>query len=209
MLNSRNVAQGRFPFDTTGAGTIIGRAETDEGNDTAEEVVDSMRRYANGTKAIERNEAGKIGRMRSPLVEQLDDDTLSAQDSSDEEPEHISDLEASTNINQPTPVKTVVPTAMDLQPVVSVISSLHASSHAQSTELVNNIIDKHEKRLALDRANWDENRQTVVQQVQDAQAEVAKAWEDTRQQDDMREQNIKQMLETVGLSEYPIQSQTH
>ncbi|KAG7531662.1 hypothetical protein FFLO_04172 [Filobasidium floriforme] len=185
----------RFPFGFTGA-EVKAVSEADSLDDSIEEVVDSMRRYANGSKVANRNEPAQLNRIRSPLMEQLDDHTLSSS---------ISDDDGDIKEGGPGPVPLhdgqtpvaipIFPTTPDLQPIISLISSLHATSHAQSSELVSAILDNHDQKLALDHAEREQNRQTVVQQVQDAQAEVARAWEDMRQQDDVREHNLKRLLE--------------
>jgi hypothetical protein len=175
-------------------------SEADSSDDSIEEVVDSMRRYANGSKVANRNEPAQLNRIKSPLMEQLDDHTLSSS---------ISDDDGDIKEGGPGPVPLhdgqtpvaipIFPTTPDLQPIISLISSLHTTSHAQSSELVSAILDNHDQKLALDHAEREQNRQTVVQQVQDAQAEVARAWEDMRQQDDVREHNLKRLLEEVRL----------
>lgn len=173
-------------------------SEADSSDDSIEEVVDSMRRYANGSKVANRNEPAQLNRMRSPLMEQLDDHTLSSSISDDDGdireggPGPVALHDGQTPVAIP-----IFPTTPDLQPIISLISSLHATSHAQSSELVSAILDNHDQKVALDHAEREQNRQTVVQQVQDAQAEVARAWEDMRQQDDMREHNLKRLLEEV------------
>lgn len=133
-------------------------------------------------------------------MEQLDDHTLSSSISDDDGdikeggPGPIPLHDGQTAVAIP-----IFPTTPDLQPIISLISSLHATSHAQSSELVSAILDNHDQKVALDHAEREQNRQTVVQQIQDAQAEVARAWEDMRQQDDVREHNLKRLLEEVRL----------
>jgi hypothetical protein len=196
--NTGRLQRNRFPFGFTGA-EVKSVSEIDSQDGSVEEVVDSMRRYANGSKATERKDAAEqLQRIRSPLIEQLDDHTLSSSISDDGDIMDGTQGAYLPDDRQSPSAIPIVPTTQDLQPIISLISSLHASTQSQSSEVVASILAKHDKKLAVDRAEREENRQTVVQQVQDAQAEVARVWEDMRQQDDMREQNLKRLLETAS-----------
>lgn len=184
---------------THAMGPPFGNMARSSEDDSTEDVVDSMRRYTTGNKKIERKETTNIGRIRSPLMDQIDDDTPFAQSSFEEGAmDDVQQVKMSPPMHPPVG-NGPAPMALDLEPIISLVSSLHASSHVTSTELINSILVKHEQQTASDRAESNQNRQTVVQQVQDAQAEVARLWEDMRQEDDRREKDLKQLLDTVNL----------
>lgn len=161
-------------------------------DDDREEVVDSMRRYVrhDDRQSLADNQAGSDNTDQD-LDQQLtelsivDHDRLSAP--KDDIPDKVESPRPSVHFSQ----------ALDLEPIISTLSSLHATSHAQSTELLHKLTEAEAVKAAERERLQDDKQQAALMHLVDIKTTIQHDWQELRSRDAERERSLRAMMEKV------------
>jgi hypothetical protein len=146
--------------------------------DDEEEVVNSMRRYGSHNNRF--TDDGQLEQARDLLTQPL------------------SITPASDN-NAPGDTSTSFASQpIDLEPIIAAMSTLLATSHTQSTDILTSMIDQNTSK-AMEREKISEQKQLrILLQIQETKAAMAQDWDDMMRQDAVRESQLKVMMENVS-----------
>jgi hypothetical protein len=151
--------------------------------DSTEDVVDSMRRYADAKKPLTYGREGKeiVDRDLIRLhVERIKLDTHSQQTGSPNETKNS-------------------PAYIDLDPIITLLNTLHASSHTQSLSILSNFVQEVRVNKEGERAIDEARKTATITKLEEGQEIITKAWEDAQRADNAREERLKTMMQDVSL----------
>jgi hypothetical protein len=166
--------------------------EMSPGDDDREEVVDSMRRYVkqDDRQSLVDDRAGHDD-TRHDLDQQLTELSILDHDSSpapkDDVPHKAEEIRPSAHL----------PQDLDLEPIISTLSTLHAASHAHSAEIFHKLAEA-EAAKALERERLQEDkRRSALMQLGHIKTTIQDDWQEMQSRDAEREQSLRAMMDKV------------
>jgi len=166
--------------------------EMSPADDDREEIVDSMRRYVRqDDRENLGNDRARNDSTRRELDQQLTELSIRGQDRLSASTDDVSHI-----VGSPGPTVSQ-PQHLDLEPIISTLSTLHATSHAQSAELLHKLAEAEAAKASEREKLQEDKRRTALEYLGDIKTTIQHDWQEMLSRDAEREQSLKAMMEKV------------